>query len=83
MSLFDIKNSFFTENIYIIDAQAIRVNQLLKFHELIVIIATQTAFLVDDKVSSLVDDKRKAYDALISANEKRVLNGPRYIIEVN
>lgn len=54
-----------------------------QFHEYLVLLAAETALMIDDRVSSLVDARLKFYDDLISANEQRVLNAPRYIIEVN
>jgi hypothetical protein len=53
-----------------------------QFHEYIVLLAAKTAFMTDDRVSSLIDDEIKKYDDLISANEQRVQSQPRFIIEV-
>ncbi len=54
-----------------------------QYHEFLVLLAAETALMVDDRVSSLVDDRLEYYDKLISANEQRIQSQPRYIIEVS
>ncbi len=53
-----------------------------EYHELLAIIATQTCFMVDDKVSTLVDEKRQKYEELLAAYETTMLNAPRYVLTV-
>jgi hypothetical protein len=53
-----------------------------QYHELIGLKAARRCLTVDDRVATLFDDEIARYDAEISANESRVLNKPRYVIEV-
>lgn len=50
------------------------------FHEYIAIIATYNCFLRDDKVPTLVKEKRKDFEELLDATSKRNISRPRYVI---
>lgn len=53
-----------------------------QYHELIALKAARRCITVDDRVPSLFDADIKTYEEEITANEERVLNRPRYVIEV-
>jgi hypothetical protein len=53
-----------------------------QYHELIGLLAARRCLTVDDRVTTLFDDEIKKYYDEITENEERVLNKPRYVIEV-
>lgn len=53
-----------------------------QYHELLGLKAARRCITVDDRVPTLFDADIKKYEDEITENEERVLNKPRYVIEV-
>lgn len=54
-----------------------------EYHEYLPLLSADTAYMIDDRASELVDRRLKYFEDLLTANEQRIQSQPRYIIEVS